>query len=81
MVARRFGTGAVGGTRLRHLFGIWSSALIVIAMPCVRSKRHPDSSDEIRPSFALPHPVVRRSRAFSSLLRLLAVHCLPLVLV
>jgi hypothetical protein len=81
MVARRFGTGAVGGTRLRHIFGIWSPALIVIAMPCVRSKRHPDSSDEMRPVFAPPHPVLRRMRALSSPLRLLELHCLPLVLV
>jgi hypothetical protein len=61
--------------------GFWSPALIVIAMPCVRFKRHPDSSDEMRPVFAPPHPVLRRLRALSSPLRLLELHCLPLVLV
>jgi hypothetical protein len=81
MVARRVGTGAGGGTRPRHLYRVLVIELIVIAMPCVRSKRRPDCSDEMRPLLAPPSAVVSRHGLFPSLSRSTSVPCLPLVLV
>lgn len=81
MVARRVGTGAGGGTRPRHLFRVLVIKLIVIAMPCVRTQRRPDSSDEMRPLLAPTSAVVSWHGPFPSLLRSPSVPCLPLVLV